>query len=88
MPKLNLSRVELWISGEINLFKIEIRKDKREGVKLIFLIFFHRGIGNKKVSKVKNFQVSVPQDILSIRQKSREGGRSAPLPMDERVSLQ
>ena len=41
------------------------------------LIFFKRGIGNQKVCKVKNFQVWVPQDILSERQKNKGGSYSA-----------
>ena len=46
-----------------------------EGGKTKFLDFFcHRGIRNKKVCKVKNFQVWVPHDIFELKAK-RKGGR-------------
>ena len=43
-------------------FQTHISKCSERGVKLNFMIFFHRGIRNKKVCKVKNFQVWVPHD--------------------------
>ena len=43
------------------------------GGETIFINFFsHRGIGNIKVCKVKNFQVWVPPDIFNQRLKTRE----------------
>ena len=47
-----------------------------------FLIFFHRDIRNKKVCKVKNFQVWVVSWYSSKRHRRREGGAySAPYPL-------
>ena len=43
-------------------FQTQISKCSEMGVELNFLIFFHMGILNKKVCKVKNFQVWVPHD--------------------------
>ena len=40
------------------------------GVELHFLIFFHRGIRNKKVCKVKKFQVLVPHDNFEYQAKT------------------
>ena len=45
-------------------FQTHISKSSERGVKLNFLCFFHRGIRNKKVCKVKNFQVWGPHDIF------------------------
>ena len=41
------------------VFKPIFKNCSERGVKLNFLIFFHRCIRNKKVCKVKNFQVWV-----------------------------
>ena len=46
-------------------FKTHISKCSEWGKTKFLDFFFHRGIRNKKVCKVKNFQVWMPHNILS-----------------------
>ena len=57
-----LNGSELYTLSAMAGFQTHISKCSEMGVELNFLFFFHRGIRNKKVCKVKNFQVWVPHD--------------------------